>query len=63
MCLAEEMWLQDMLTAMCEPKAEMLADDKVNFEFELRIVQFANNAKEDDLALCRNEANNEAFIM
>ena len=52
-----------MLSAMCEPKAQMLADDKINFEFELRIEQFANNAKEDDLALCRNETNTEAFKM
>ena len=34
-CLAEKMWLEDMLAAQCAPKAEDLEDTKLTFNLEL----------------------------
>ena len=33
-CLAEKMWLEDMLAAQCAPKAEDLEGTKLTFNLE-----------------------------
>ena len=51
-CLAEKMWLEDMLVAQCAPKAEDLEATKLTFNLELATVDFSNTVKLDDLTRC-----------
>ena len=51
-CLAEKIWLEDMLVAQCAPKAEDLEATKLTFNLELATVDFSNTVKLDDLTRC-----------
>ena len=51
-CLAEKMWLEDILAAQCAPFSDLLESSRLSFELELQTIRFANDAKLDDLAMC-----------